>query len=128
MHVGLYLSRRVRSSGFRKLNVASRECLVVLKCKAWIENRSLYAAGKLPEDREGDVHKHALDVCSLLSILDEDEVQLPNKLYDDVCAAAELYDAADEQAVLAKYTDTGKLPIPPEEAGDILRAMFKAAE
>jgi hypothetical protein len=109
------------------VQTVSAICLTVLKARAWLGNRDLLAQGILPVKREGDVHKHALDICRLLEIIDDIQVSLHPKLLGDILEVAKLFGKPEQQTLLSSMLDS-PLAISFDNAKDILPQMFVAKE
>ncbi|MBM4959270.1 hypothetical protein [Vibrio vulnificus] len=110
------------------VNTVTHQCLTVLKAKAWIGNKQLFAEGKIKPEREGDVHKHAFDICRLLTLFEDKDVSsLPQKIYDDVMEVSGLFKSKDEQATLDKNIGDQELPLGYDDASALLPDFFKLA-
>lgn len=102
------------------LRVATVECLIILKAKAWLGNRELLEQGKVSEE---NVHKHAVDICRLLEIVNEG-FSVPEPLFKAVHEVAELFELKEERQQLAKFSNLDGLAIPPQEAAPLLRELI----
>jgi hypothetical protein len=105
------------------LRLATVECLIVLKAKAWLGNRELLEQGSV---REENVHKHAVDICRLLEIVN-DEFFVPEALFNTVIEVAELFEQEEERQKLAKFSKLDELAISPLEAAPLLRNLVKVS-
>lgn len=82
----------------------------------------------MPE-REGDVDKHAFDICRLLTLFEDNDVSsLPPKIYDDVIEVSGLFKSKDEQSLLNKNIGDQELAIGYDDTSALLPDFFKLAE
>lgn len=110
------------------VNTVHHMCLMVLKAKAWIGNKELFAQGKI---KEGDVHKHPFDICRLLALYDDDEdgtQQVLGRIYDDLMTVVEMFKSKDEQELLEANRGGQELPIAYSDAADMISQIFVVEE
>jgi hypothetical protein len=110
------------------VNTIDHMCLIVLKAKAWIGNKELFAQDKI---KEGHVHKHPFDICRLLALYDDEEdgtQQVVRSIYVDLMAVVEMLKSSDEQNLLEKNRGEQELPITYSDAADMLSQVFLVKE
>jgi hypothetical protein len=107
------------------VNTVHHLCLIVLKAKAWIGNRELFAEGKIKH--EGDVYKHPYDICRLLALYDEDEDEeqkIAPSIFDDLMTVATMFNSPEEQKVLDDNLGSQELPTKYGEVAEMLPNIF----
>lgn len=117
-----YLKESVISIG--TVNTVNHMCLMLLKAKAWIGNKELFAQHKI---REGDVYKHPFDICRLLDLYDELEdpqQQVVPPIYADLMAVANLFTSETEQSLLEQNRGEQEFLISYSEAAELLSHIF----
>jgi hypothetical protein len=110
------------------VNTVHHMCLVVLKAKAWIGNKELFAEDKI---KEGHVHKHPFDICRLLALYDDVEdgtQQVVGRIYDDLMTVVEMFKSSDEQKLLEANRGGQELPTAYSEVADMLPQIFAVKE
>lgn len=110
------------------VNTVSHMCLVVLKAKAWIGNKELFAEEKV---KEGHVHKHPFDICSLLALYDEEEdgkQQVVGRIYDDLMTVMSMFKSSDEQKLLEDNRGGQELPTAYSDVADMLSQIFEVKQ
>ena len=115
------------------VRIPSVKCLTALKASAWLGNKGLFEEGKLTDI--GTVHKHAFDICRLLAMYDDKELelpqQIPTRVYEDIVEVCGLYENDDEVAVLTAFIADLKLadlPLSFEVTGQLLQGVFVQSE
>jgi hypothetical protein len=110
------------------VNTVHHMCLMVLKAKAWIGNKELFAQEKI---KAGDVHKHPFDICRLLALYDDKEdgiQQVVGRIYDDLMIVVEMFKSPDEQKLLEANRGGQELPTAYPDAADMLSQIFAVKE
>lgn len=110
------------------VNTVHHMCLIVLKAKAWIGNKELFAQEKI---KEGDVHKHPFDICRLLALYDDEEdgtLPVARRIYDDLMTVVEMFKLPDEQTILEANRGEQELPTAYSDAADMLSQIFVEKE